>query len=216
MKIELEKYILDHIDPESAVLHELDRYTHLNVLRPRMISGHLQGSILKMLCQMIEPELVLEIGTYTGYSAISMVNGMHCTGHLHTIEVNDELEPILKSFFAKAEVENQITLHIGKALEVIPTLPNNFDLIFIDGDKREYPKYYEAVFEKLKPGGYIIADNILWAGKVAEPNMPDDAYTKGIMDFNDQVAHDHRVEKVILPLRDGLSIIRKKSVNKTL
>lgn len=210
MKIDLEKYILEHIDPEDAVLRELDRYTHIHTLRPRMISGHLQGSILKMICRMIQPQLVLEIGAFTGYSAISMLKGMPTTGHLHTIEVNDELESTLKSFFIKAAVENQLTLHIGKALEIIPTLPNDFDLVFIDGDKREYPQYYEAAFNKLKTGGFIIADNILWGGKVAEPNMPDDAYTKGIMDFNQLVAQDERVEKVILPLRDGLTLIRKK------
>ena len=210
MKIDLEKYILEHIDPEDAVLRELDRYTHIHTLRPRMISGHLQGSILKMICRMIQPQLVLEIGAFTGYSAISMLKGMPTTGHLHTIEVNDELESTLKNFFIKAEVENQLTLHIGKALEIIPTLPNDFDLVFIDGDKREYPQYYEAVFNMLKTGGFIIADNILWGGKVAEPNMPDDAYTKGIMDFNQMVAQDERVEKVILPLRDGLTLIRKK------
>lgn len=210
MNIDLEKYILEHIDPEDPILHELDRYTHVNVLRPRMISGHLQGSLLKMICRMIQPQLTLEIGTFTGYSAISMIKGMPTTGHLHTIEINDELESTLQKFFAKAEVENQLTLHIGKALEIIPTLPNNFDLIFIDGDKREYPQYYEAVFNKLKPGGFIVADNILWGGKVAEPNMPDDAYTKGIMDFNHLIAQDNRVEKVILPLRDGLTLIRKK------
>lgn len=210
MNIDLEKYILEHIDAEDSVLHELDRYTHINVLRPRMLSGHLQGSILKMICRMIQPQLALEIGSFTGYSAISMIKGMPTTAHLHTIEVNDELESTLKSFFAKAEVENQLTLHIGKALEVIPTLPNNFDLIFIDGDKREYPQYYEAVFNKLNPGGFIVADNVLWGGKVTEPNMPDDAYTKGIMDFNQLVAQDKRVEKVILPLRDGLTLIRKK------
>ena len=210
MKIDLEKYILEHIDPEDAVLRELDRYTHIHTLRPRMISGHLQGSILKMICRMIQPQLVLEIGAFTGYSAISMLKGMPTTGHLHTIEVNDELESTLKSFFIKAAVENQLTLHIGKALEIIPTLPNDFDLVFIDGDKREYPQYYEAAFNKLKTGGFIIADNILWGGKVAEPNMPDDAYTKGIMDFNQLVAQDERVEKVIFPLRDGLTLIRKK------
>lgn len=210
MNIDLEKYILEHIDAEDSVLHELDRYTHINVLRPRMLSGHLQGSILKMICRMIQPQLALEIGSFTGYSAISMIKGMPTTAHLHTIEVNDELESTLKSFFAKAEVENQLTLHIGKALEVIPTLPNNFDLIFIDGDKREYPQYYEAVFNKLNPGGFIVADNVLWGGKVTEPNMPDDAYTKGIMDFNQLVAQDKRVEKIILPLRDGLTLIRKK------
>ena len=210
MTIELEQYILSHIDPEEPILHELDRYTNTHILRPRMLSGHLQGQLLKMLCKIIQPEQVLEIGTYTGYSAISLLKGMPITGHLHTIEANDELESTIRKFFAKAAIENQVTLHIGKALDIIPTLANDFDFVFIDGDKREYPQYYEAVLPKLKKGGIIMADNILWAGKVAQPNMPDDAYTKGIMDFNNLVASDNRVEKVILPIRDGLTLIRKK------
>lgn len=210
MKLELEEYILNHIDVEDEVLKEIDRFTNLNLLRPRMLSGHLQGVILKFLCRMINPEQILEIGTFTGYSAISMLRGVPQTSHLHTIEANDELESIILDFFKKAKVENQATLHIGKALEIIPTLPDGFDLVFIDGDKREYPQYYEAVFDKLNSGGYIVADNILWDGKVAEPNMPDSKQTKGVMDFNDMVANDVRVEKVILPIRDGLTIIRKK------
>lgn len=210
MKLELEEYILNHIDVEDEVLKEIDRFTNLNLLRPRMLSGHLQGVILKFLCRMINPEQILEIGTFTGYSAISMLRGVSQTSHLHTIEANDELESIILDFFKKANVENQATLHIGKALEIIPTLPDGFDLVFIDGDKREYSQYYEAVFDKINSGGYIVADNILWDGKVAELNMPDSKQTKGVMDFNDMVANDVRVEKVILPIRDGLTIIRKK------
>jgi len=210
MNLDLEKYILDHIDKEDEILRELDRYTHLHVLRPRMLSGHIQGSLLKMICRMIKPKNVLEIGTFTGYSAISMLKGMEQDGHIHTIELNDELEQLILSFFKKAKVENQITLHIGNALNIIPKLKTNFDLIFIDGDKRQYPEYYKAVFPLLNKGGYIVADNILWAGKVAQPNMPDDAYTKGIMDFNYLVRNDSRVEKTILPIRDGLLLIRKK------
>lgn len=210
MDKDLEKYILEHIDEEPDILKEIDRYTNLNILRPRMISGHLQGTLLKFLCKMINPEQILEIGTFTGYSAISMLRSLHQTAHLHTIESNDEMESMLIDFFSKANLDNQITLHIGEALEIIPTLPNDFDLVFIDADKREYPQYYEAIFNKLNSGGYIIADNILWDGKVAKPNMPDSAHTKGIMDFNRMVAEDDRVEKVILPIRDGISLIRKK------
>lgn len=210
MDLDLEKYLLDHIDPEDEVLRELDRYTHLHVLRSRMLSGHLQGSVLKMLCRMIQPADILEIGTFTGYSAISMARGMDQYGHIHTIEINDELESLIRRFIAKAGLEHQITLHIGNALDIIPSLPGPFDLVFMDGDKRQYPEYYEAVFPKIKPGGYLLADNILWDGKVARPGMPDDTYTKGIMDFNDRVRDDERVEKTILPLRDGLLLIRKK------
>lgn len=211
MELDLEKYILDHIDDEAPILQELDRYTHLHVLRPRMLSGHMQGSLLKMICRMVQPKDILEIGTYTGYSAISMVRGMEQDGHIHTIEINDELEHLIRSFIKKAGAEHQITLHIGSALDIIPKLPTTFDLVFMDGDKRQYPEYYEAVFPRLNPGGYILADNILWGGKVAQPNMPDDAYTKGIMDFNDLVKKDRRVEKTILPIRDGLLLIRKKN-----
>ncbi|HBG87795.1 MAG TPA: methyltransferase [Marinilabiliaceae bacterium] len=209
MDIDLEQYILNHIDEEDELLRELERYTHLHVLRPRMLSGHIQGSLLKMLCQMIQPEKIVELGTFTGYSAICMANGTAPETHIHTIELNDELEAIIRKFICKAGLEKRITLHIGNALDIIPKIEGPFDLVFIDGDKRQYPQYYEAVFPRLKPGGYIIADNILWGGKVAMPGMPDDAYTKGIMDFNNIVRNDARVEKTILPIRDGLSLIRK-------
>jgi predicted O-methyltransferase YrrM len=211
MDIDLEQYILNHIDEEDELLRELERYTHLHVLRPRMLSGHIQGSLLKMLCQMIQPEKICELGTFTGYSAICMAKGTAPETHIHTIELNDELEAIIRKFICKAGLEKRITLHIGNALDIIPKIEGPFDLVFIDGDKRQYPQYYEAVFPRLKPGGYIIADNILWGGKVAMPGMPDDAYTKGIMDFNNIVRNDARVEKTILPIRDGLSIIKKKS-----
>jgi predicted O-methyltransferase YrrM len=209
MDIDLEQYILNHIDEEDELLCELERYTHLHVLRPRMLSGHIQGSLLKMLCQMIQPEKIVELGTFTGYSAICMAKGTAPETHIHTIELNDELEAIIRKFICKAGLEKRITLHIGNALDIIPKIEGPFDLVFIDGDKRQYPQYYEAVFPRLKPGGYIIADNILWGGKVAMPGMPDDAYTKGIMDFNNIVRNDTRVEKTILPIRDGLSIIKK-------
>ncbi len=160
---------------------------------------------------MIQPEKICELGTFTGYSAICMAKGTAPETHIHTIELNDELEAIIRKFICKAGLEKRITLHIGNALDIIPKIEGPFDLVFIDGDKRQYPQYYEAVFPRLKPGGYIIADNILWGGKVAMPGMPDDAYTKGIMDFNNIVRNDARVEKTILPIRDGLSIIKKKS-----
>ena len=209
MNQELESYILNHIDNQDGVLHELERHTHLHVLRPRMLSGHLQGSLLKMICRMINPLSVLEIGTFTGYSAICMAQGMRPEGHIHTIEINDELETLIIDYFKKAGVHNQITLHLGSAIDIIPTITDLFDLVFMDGDKREYPKYLEMVLPKVKIGGFILADNILWDGKVAQPNMPDDDYTKGIMDFNDLVKADVRLEKTILPIRDGLFLIQK-------
>lgn len=211
MNIDLENYILNHIDKEDNVLYELDRNTNLNVLRPRMLSGHLQGTLLKMICRMINPLSVLEIGTFTGYSAICMAKGMQVEGHIHTIEINDEHESMILEYFKKAEVFNQITLHIGSALDIIPSINDLFDLVFIDGDKREYPQYLETVLPKTKTGGFILADNILWDGKVAKPGMPDDNYTKGIMEFNDIVKNDVRLEKTILPIRDGLFLIRKIS-----
>ena len=212
MDAELEKYILNHIDPEDPILYELDRYTHLNVLRPRMLSGHLQGSLLKMICRMIKPLSILEIGTFTGYSAICMAKGMPVEGHIHTIEINDELESLILNYFQKANVHHQITLHIGSALEIIPTIEETFDLVFIDGDKREYPQYLEMVLPKLKQGGFILADNILWDGKVARDNMPDDDYTKGIMDFNTLIKNNPLLEKTILPIRDGIFLIQKTGI----
>ncbi len=210
MNLDLENYILNHLDDEDEVLKDLDRYTHLNVLRSRMQSGHIQGAFLKMLCRMINPQSIVEIGTYTGYSAICMASGTEPEARIHTIEVNDELESGIRRFISYSGYKNKISLYIGDALEIIPTIEGEFDLAFIDGDKRQYPAYYEMLFPRMKPGGYMLGDNILWGDKVAMPGMPDDAYTKGIMDFNDIVRDDKRVEKCILPFRDGLTLIRKK------
>ena len=207
---ELEKYILTHIEPEDEVLRELDRETHLKVLGARMISGHLQGAVLTMLSKMIQAENILEIGTFTGYSAICLARGLKPGGKLITIEVDDELESIAARFFKKAGLENSIVQRIGPALEIIPQLSGPFDLVFIDAHKPEYSAYYDAIFEKVKPGGYLIADNTLWNGKVLEEPAPDDLQTKGVLAFNSLVKNDTRVEKVILPLRDGMTIIRKK------
>ena len=207
---ELEKYILTHIEPEDEVLRELDRETHLKVLGARMISGHLQGAVLTMLSKMIQPENILEIGTFTGYSAICLARGLKPGGKLITIEVDDELESIAARFFKKAGLENSIVQRIGPALEIIPQLSGPFDLVFIDAHKPEYSAYYDAIFEKVKPGGYLITDNTLWNGKVLEEPAPDDLQTKGVLAFNSLVKNDSRVEKVILPLRDGMTIIRKK------
>jgi predicted O-methyltransferase YrrM len=206
---ELEKYILDHIDSEGEILYELNRLTHLKVIHPRMISGHLQGKILRMICAMINPHCILEIGTFTGYSAICMAQGMSPDGHIHTIEINDELIDVPRQFFAKSGLTDKITLHIGDARTIIPSIPDNFDLVFIDGEKSEYLDYYQIVFDKVKKGGFILADNILWSGKVLKEEESNDYFTKGIKMFNNFIAGDNRVEKVILPIRDGLMILRK-------
>lgn len=206
----LDRYILQHIDEEPELLQELNRETHLKVLRPRMVSGHLQGILLQILCKMIRPKRILEIGTFTGYSAISMGLAIEPDALIHTIEINDELQPIIDSYIHRAGLENRIRLHLGSALDIVPTLHETFDLIFLDGDKREYPQYYHMAMLYLNSGGYILADNILWDGKVIEEVPTNDAYTRGIIEFNRMVKADPSVEKVILPLRDGLLLIRKK------
>lgn len=206
----IEQYILDHSDKEDPILAELNRETNLKILRPRMLSGHLQGKILEMISKMIQPERVLELGTYTGYSAICLAKGLKENGVLHTIEINDELEDFISKYIHKAGLEEQIKLHFGDARKIIPQLKDQFDLVFIDADKREYLEYYNMIFDFVKTGGFILADNVLWSGKVIEMDEPDDEYTKGIFDFNEFIKNDDRVEKVILPLRDGLTLIRKK------
>lgn len=207
---EIDKYILNHIGPEDEILKELDRDTHLNVLGARMISGHLQGKVLTMLSKMIRPKTILEIGTFTGYSAICLAKGLQKNGQLFTIEIDDELETRAKRYFEKAGIVENVIQLIGPALEIIPTLNETFDLVFIDAHKPEYPDYYKAVFDKVKSGGYIIADNTLWSGKVLEEPAEDDFYTRGIIEFNSIIKNDDRVEQVILPLRDGMTLIRKK------
>ena len=207
---EIDKYILNHIEPEDEILMELDRETHLNVVGARMISGHLQGQVLTMFSKMIRPKYILELGTFTGYSAICLAKGLPEGGKLITIEIDDELENIAKKYFEKAGIQHNIIQKIGSALEIIPTLTETFDLVFIDAHKPEYPAYYEAVIGKVKSGGYIIADNTLWSGKVLEHPAEEDYQTKGIIQFNEMIKNDNSVEKVILPLRDGMTIIRKK------
>lgn len=204
----IDDYILSHIDPESDYLHRLWRATQLHLLYGRMASGHLQGRLLKMLVGMIRPKMVLEIGTYSGYSGLCIAEGLPEGGHLHTVEINDEQEDFTLPWFQNSPYGERITMHIGDALEVVPRLGLMFDLAFIDGDKRKYVEYYEMVMKHLNVGGYILADNTLWDGHVVEEEATD-AQTEGIRAFNDWVAKDERVEKVILPLRDGLSIIRK-------
>jgi predicted O-methyltransferase YrrM len=207
---QIEEYIKEHIDPESEYLHQLYRATHLHLLYPRMASGHIQGRLLKMFVGMIKPKLILEIGTYSGYSGLCLAEGLPEDGHLHTIEINDEQEDFTLPWFKNSPYADKITMHIGNAMEIIPELGLTFDMAFIDGDKRIYSDYYELVLEHLNPGGYILADNTLWDGHVLDKNPKEcDLQTRGVQAFNDLVAHDKRVEKVILPLRDGLTIIKK-------
>lgn len=211
MQEELEEYILSHIDAEGKVLSDLNRATHLYHLRPRMCSGHLQGRMLKMFVRMIRPQRILELGTFTGYSALCLAEGLADDScEVHTIEIDDELEDFIKSHFALSPLANRITLHVGDAREVLATINGDFDLVFIDANKREYCEYYNLVFDRVRPGGFIIADNTLWDGKVVEWGKKLDAQTAGILQFNDMVAADERVEKVIVPIRDGLTIIHKK------
>lgn len=206
----LEKYILDHIDTEDEVLRELDRETHLKVPGARMLSGHLQGQVLTLLSKIIQPNRILEIGTFTGYSAICLAKGLKKDGKLLTIELDDELENLAKKYFNKAKLEKKIVQLIGPALEIIPNLNETFDLVFLDADKREYVDYYNLLFDKVRSGGIIIADNTLWSGKVLEKPADGDEQTRGIIEFNKQIKNDSRVEKVILPFRDGMTVIRKK------
>ncbi|MDX9846564.1 MAG: O-methyltransferase [Tenuifilaceae bacterium] len=207
---DMETYLLNHTSKEDEVLYELNRHTHLTNLQPRMLSGPIQGKLLEMISRMIKPRRILEIGTYTGYSAICMAKGLQPGGELHTIEINDEICDTAEAFFQKASMHDRIILHIGSALDVIPTLNEVFDLVLIDGDKRQYPEYLNLVLPLLSPSGYILADNVLWGGKVLL-SEPDDLYTKGVMDFNDMVATNPALEQVLLPLRDGLMLIRKIS-----
>jgi caffeoyl-CoA O-methyltransferase len=206
----LEQYILAHIDEEGDYLRALYRDTHVKLMRPRMASGHLQGRMLKMFVEMIRPKQILEIGTYSGYSAICLAEGLKEGGTLHTFEINDEQEDFTRPWLENSPVADKIKFYIGDALELLPSMNIIFDLAFVDGDKRKYIEYYETVLPKLSEGGYLIADNTLWDGHVLEEPRNNDYQTIGIKKFNDYVALDKRVEKVILPLRDGLTIIRKK------
>lgn len=207
---EIDNYILNHIDTEDEVLTELDRETNLKVIGARMISGHLQGQVLTMLSKMIQPKNILELGTFTGYSAICLAKGLQVGGKLVTIEIDDELETLAQKYFIKAGIADKVEQRIGSALEIIPTLNDSFDLVFMDADKREYVKYFDLLIDKLSSGAYIIADNTLWSGKVLDTPKSDDRQTIGILDFNTKIKSDPRVEKVILPLRDGMTVIRKK------
>lgn len=213
----LDDYVRAHIDPEPELLHQVQRLTHIRLTYSRMCSGHVQGRLLKMFCQLVGAHRVLELGTFSGYSALSMAEGLTpdpVTGQceLHTIEVFDELEDFLHDVMSRAgELGQRIHLHFGDALEVIPQLEGQFDVAFIDADKRIYDQYFELILPRMRPGGLILADNTLWDGKVLDPNPKEsDTQTRGLQRFNDMIAADPRVEKVILPMRDGLTMIRVK------
>lgn len=212
----LEQYIHRFSTPEDELLHELDRETNLRVVAPRMISGHIQGQLLKMTVEMTGARRILEIGTFTGYSAMCMAAGLPEEGELHTCEVDDELEPLARSFFDRSPHGHKIHLHIGSALDIAPALGGTFDMVFIDGDKREYPDYYRMLMGDngtaplIRSGSLLIADNILWYGKVVHEVAHNDHHTQALLEFNRMVREDDRVENVILPIRDGLNIIRVK------
>lgn len=205
-----EEYASNHSSNESEILKQLSRETHLKIMNARMLSGHLQGKLFELISFMIKPDRVLEIGTYTGYSAIALAQGLSENGMLHTIEINEELEFIARKFFNKSGLEDKINLHIGNALKIIPTLNETFDIVFIDADKENYINYYNLIFDKVRKGGFIIADNVLWSGKVLTEAQENDIDTINLQKFNKLITEDKRVENILLPLRDGLMIIMKK------
>lgn len=204
----LENYIADSSQEEPVVLQELTRETHLKVLRPRMITGHFQGRVLSMLSKIVNPVAILEIGTYTGYSAICLAEGLRKEGKLHTIDINEELCDIQQRYFQKSGYGHNIVQHIGDALKIIPTLDTVFDLVFIDADKTSYDDYFECVMKKTHPGSIILSDNVLWSGKVVEPLDAKDKATESLLKYNKKLREDPRVETVLLPIRDGLTLSR--------
>ena len=204
----LDEYILQHIDAEGDYLHALWRDTQLRLSYGQMASGHLQGRLLKMLIQMVKPQKVLELGTFSGYSTLCMAEGLHENAEIHTFEIFDENEDFLRKWFEGSAYKDKIHLHIGDALQLVPQMEGGWDFAFIDADKREYVAYYNMLLPLMNPGGFIVADNTLWYGHVLEEARESDAQTRGVQAFNNLVASDARVEKVILPLRDGLTIIR--------
>jgi len=207
----IDQYLLSHIEEESPLLARLYRQTQVMMVNGRMCSGHLQGSLLTLLSKLVRPSKVLEIGTYTGYSALCLANGLSDNGILHTIEINDELELLAASFFEESGMRDRIIQHIGDADDIIPQLDGKFDLVFIDADKRKYLSNYKLLFPKVALGGVIIADNTLWAGKVVQKVAENDEQTIGIMQFNDFVKTDPRVETFMIPIRDGMTVLRKIS-----
>ncbi|MCD6331918.1 MAG: O-methyltransferase [Bacteroidales bacterium] len=206
----LEKYMRRHTSEESPLLKKLYRETYLKIYHPRRSSDHFTGRLLAFLSCMIQPQNILEIGTFTGYGTLCLAEGLLAGGSLHTIEKNDEIEPFCRKWLDQSPWQSQIHLHIGDALQIIPDFNIQFDLAFIDGEKSEYSSYYKTLFPKIKPGGFILADNVLWSGKVLEKQIPGrDHYTRGIMEFNELIRQDQRVEQLLLPVFDGMMLIRK-------
>lgn len=206
---EIEEYCEAHSTPEPELLYRLNRETNLKVMNPRMLSGHIQGMFLTSLVRMMQPKNVLEIGTYTGYATLCMADGLPEDGIVDTIEIDVELEDIIRKYFSQYSNKEKINLYIGDAVEVIPTLDKNYDLVFMDADKEEYIRYYELVLPKVRKGGYILADNVLWSGKVLQEVKSGDKDTPAIRQFNDYVLQDERVRNFLLPLRDGIMVIEK-------
>jgi caffeoyl-CoA O-methyltransferase len=206
----VDNYVVSHSQAEPELLDKLNRETHLNVLMPRMLSGHLQGRVLSMLSHMVNPKYVMEIGTYTGYSALCLAEGLQEGGKVFTVDINEELEPMVRRYVEEAGLTDKIDFRIGKALEVFPTIDAEFDLVFIDADKNNYANYYDMVFDKVRPGGFIVADNVLWSGKVLDDTSTMDVDTKALLDYSKKIHADPRVENVLFPVRDGLMIARKK------
>lgn len=206
----LASYAESHTSEEPALLSQLNRDTYANVLAPRMLSGHLQGRVLSMFSKMIRPKAILEIGTYTGYAALCMAEGLADGGVLHTIDINEELETRIQKFFSESEYASRVNLHIGNALDIVPTLEDDFQLVFIDADKHNYINYYNLLIDRLPSGAIIIADNVLWSGKVLNADeLAKDDDTKILDEFNKKIQADDRVENILMPIRDGLMVIRK-------
>lgn len=205
----LDDYIVNHSENEPELLQQLTRETYQKILQPRMLSGHYQGRVLSMISKLSNPKNILEIGTYTGYSALCLAEGMQASGALHTIDINEELVDFQRKYFEKSIYNNNIHQHLGDALDIIPKLDTSFDLVFIDADKENYPAYFNMVIDVLNPGGIILSDNVLWSGKVINSLMPDDTSTKALLEYNTLLKEDIRVETVVLPIRDGLTISRK-------
>ena len=206
---EIENYALNHTTAENDLLKELNRQTHIQILQPRMLSGHLQGKVLSMISHMIQPNRVLEVGTYTGYSALSIAEGLSKDGKIVTIDINEELEPFIRSYFERSSFNDKIDFLVGNAVEVIPTLNEIWDIVFIDADKENYSIYFDLVINQVRKGGFIIVDNVLWSGKVVQEVEANDKETKGIIEFNSKVKEDSRVENVLFTIRDGLMVLRK-------
>lgn len=208
LSAELQAYVEQHTQPESDLLHKINRETHLSILSPRMLSGHLQGRVLSMLSHMVKPKNILEIGTYTGYSALCLAEGLQSDGKLVTIDMNEELESKVRAYFKDSGYGDKIDFIVGNAQEIIPTLSYKWDIVFVDADKQSYTKYFEQTLPQLKKGGFMIIDNVLWSGKVADKTK-DDKVTEAIRDFNRMIHESKEVENVLFPIRDGLMILRK-------